>query len=149
MRIYNNRPDGTVGVVAGGLERIRVGNDGKVGIGTTSPATELEVNGAVTAATYWGDGSNLTGISGTTDGDWTIVGNDMYSAVSGNVGIGTVFPTSPLTIQTTSGRDIEFLSSGNKRRHHGRYPDERGDDERPQPEPSYRWSLQGNCSGQR
>jgi hypothetical protein len=157
---------------------VYVDDAGRVGIGTTSPVTELEVNGAVTAATYWGDGSNLTGISGTADADWTVVGDDMYSAISGNVGIGrtnpaqvldspgpvrigddaftfvstvglgiiandatstsiplavlnpsmdhilyakgdgnvgigTANPTAPLTIQTTSGRDIEFLSSGN------------------------------------
>jgi hypothetical protein len=34
------------------------------------------------------------------DGDWTIVGNDMYSAVSGNVGIGTTSPNVRLSLGT-------------------------------------------------
>jgi formylglycine-generating enzyme required for sulfatase activity len=41
------------------------------------------------------------------DGDWTVAGNDMYSAVSGNVGIGTTTPSEKLTvagrIETTNG----------------------------------------------
>jgi len=65
---------------------------GRVGIGTTSPLTELDVGGSVNATTYYGDGSNLTGVSGTADADWTISGSDMYAGVSGNVGIGTASP---------------------------------------------------------
>jgi len=76
---------------------------GKVGIGTTSPLTELDVSGSVNAAMYYGNGSNLTGISGTPDGDWTISGNDQYSGVSGNVGIGTASPTKKLHVVGSSG----------------------------------------------
>jgi hypothetical protein len=74
---------------------------GKVGIGTSSPLTELDVTGSVNATTYYGDGSNLTGISGTTDNDWTISGNHMYSAVPGSVGIGTSSPSAKLDVRGT------------------------------------------------
>ncbi len=50
----------------------------------------------------------IQAVSAETDSDWTISGNDMYSAVSGNVGIGTSNPTSPLTIQPVLGSDLEF-----------------------------------------
>jgi hypothetical protein len=36
------------------------------------------------------------------DGDWTIVGNDMYSAVSGYVGIGTTSPENDLDVHRSS-----------------------------------------------
>jgi len=45
-------------------ERMIVDKSGKVGIGTSSPATALDVNGTVTATSYTGDGSALTGIAG-------------------------------------------------------------------------------------
>jgi hypothetical protein len=79
-------------------EAVYVDDTGRVGVGTTSPLTELDVNGSVQATTYYGDGSNLTGISGTPDGDWTIFGDHMYSAVPGSVGIGTSSPESKLHV---------------------------------------------------
>jgi hypothetical protein len=81
---------------------------GPVGIGTASPAYELDVLGSVNASTYYGDGSNLTGISGTADADWTISGSDMYSAVSGDVGIGTSSPIGKLHVVGSNGNYAQF-----------------------------------------
>jgi len=47
----------------GGSNKLTILNDGKVGIGDTTPSTELEVNGTVTATSYAGNGSALTGIA--------------------------------------------------------------------------------------
>jgi len=76
---------------------------GKVGIGTSSPLTELDINGSVNATTYYGDGTHLTGLSEISDGDWTISGDDLYSAMSGNVGIGVMSPSEKLHVVGTSG----------------------------------------------
>ena len=83
----------------GGDKVIIQDSTGNVGIGTTSPSTELDVNGTVTAVTYYGDGSNLTGISAAADSAWIISGNDICAALPGNVGIGTWGPTAKLDVR--------------------------------------------------
>ena len=55
---------GAIALKGYNTEGLRVISDGKVGIGTTSPSEELEVNGTVKATAFEGDGSALTNVSG-------------------------------------------------------------------------------------
>ncbi|RLD54758.1 MAG: hypothetical protein DRJ05_14110, partial [Bacteroidetes bacterium] len=83
---------------------------GNMGIGTDTPNEKLEVNGSIRMT----DGNQAAGkvmisdangtaswqdLSMTSDDDWTISGNNMYSTVSGNVGIGTANPNQKLQIR--------------------------------------------------
>ena len=70
-----------------------VGSAYSVGIGSTLPTTALDVNGTITATSFSGDGSNLTGVSA---GVWetTSAGINTIS----NVGIGSTMPTSKLFV---------------------------------------------------
>jgi hypothetical protein len=100
---------------------------GKVGIGTASPLTELDVNGSVNALTYYGDGSHLTDLPTTSDGDWAISGDDISAAVSGKVGIGISPPDAKLHVRSGSGIGQQLkLGDGNQ--------------------PSYEWLFDADAS---
>ena len=62
---------------------------------------------------YW-EGTKWTPLSGAAanDGDWTVIGNDMYNANSGYVGVGTTTPTAKLHIEDTSGSNIVAFNDG-------------------------------------
>lgn len=73
-----------------------------------------DANNTITIASTGGGGG---------DNDWIISGNDMYSAVSGNVGIGTSFPSAKLDVrgklhvgEDDTGYDVNFYgySSGSR-----------------------------------
>ena len=46
----------------GGSNKLTILNDGKVGIGDTTPSTALEVNGTITGTTFSGSGASLTNL---------------------------------------------------------------------------------------
>jgi hypothetical protein len=85
---------------------------GNVGIGTTGPQNELDVNGQIRmrdgAAPGYIPVSDANGVmtwtdpSTISDGDWTVSGLDIHNANAGNVGIGTATPTHLLHIDGTS-----------------------------------------------
>ncbi len=81
--------------------KVIIDKNGNIGINTTSPTAKLHIGGTPGVdGIKFPDGTlQTTALTGSgSDGDWTISGNNMYSAVSGNIGIGTTSPQRQLHI---------------------------------------------------
>ena len=90
-------PDNRLAIYAGLNEKFTFTEDGELGIGTTTPTATLEVNGnvlatsmessgAMTATTFYGDGSQLTGISsGGTSVSFSVILTSSYTLATGSL----------------------------------------------------------------
>ncbi|MCA1745055.1 MAG: tail fiber domain-containing protein [Bacteroidales bacterium] len=91
-------------------------NGGNVGIGTTSPAEKLDVEGNVKAARFIGDGSQLTNLG------MGATGLNLATTANSKVGIGTTNPLGPLSIGDSSVDHSDgFLVIGKKKGNHTRH----------------------------
>ena len=112
-RVLGNTDGFGLGLMTDNVDRLHILNDGKVGIGTTTPGAKLDVNGTVR---MFGTGdSSFEMKNGNANGQWSftnLFGNDhlriwagaggginvMDLTPDGNVGIGTTSPTDKLTV---------------------------------------------------
>ena len=81
------------------------GDNDRVGIGSITPTTKLDVDGTVTATSFVGDGANLTGVSGFA----TALSTDQTSPLN-------VFFKTPKQVNIAAGTSISVESdatSGN------------------------------------
>jgi hypothetical protein len=117
--------NGNFGTPANAMTVLKNGN---VGLGAITPAYKLDVadtvqmsgfkmppgasNGYVLTSDGTGVGS-WQAPSLMSDSDWQISGNDMYSNVSGNVGIGTTSPSVKLDVSGDINTDSNYDIGGN------------------------------------
>lgn len=87
--------------------RMIISSSGNVGIGTNAPTQKLDVNGNVKATAFYGDGTNLTGIIGTSgaDGNDGLDGTDGISVTATPEPAGTNCPAGGVKYTSASGDD--------------------------------------------
>jgi hypothetical protein len=96
----------TVAFSTADVERMRISSTGNVGINTASPATTLHVNGTVTGGKFAPTANTVTGngmyLPTTNTVAFSTAGVErMRISSTGNVGIGTTAPATPLHVNGT------------------------------------------------
>ena len=99
LELLSSQPGTNVILGTNNLERMRVDQNGNVGIGSTSPAGNLDVAGTICL-----NGANC--ISSWPGGSWNTSGTNSYVA-SGNIGIGTATPAADLSLGGALNRVIQ------------------------------------------
>lgn len=105
LEVWNNYASGNVLIGTANTERIRITSAGNVGIGTSSPATLLDVNGSFRASTirsyYYADGLGTTRFDLSSSDTIFLNGSGTERAritSAGNLGIGTTSPSNALDV---------------------------------------------------
>jgi hypothetical protein len=93
------------------IPRMTTAQRGTFGGGLGATEEGMAVYDTDTDSFWFWDGSSWGELVADTDNDWTISGNNMYSAVSGNVGIGITNPAFKLEVQVPDG-DIAIRTRG-------------------------------------
>jgi len=96
----------------------------QVGLGTTDIGAKIQVSGAVSATSYYGDGSNLTGIALASDSDQTFDSLNITGIATINqLSVGSTVDNLTLNHTTLTGITTigGTLSVGNSEGNHGQY----------------------------